>query len=105
MKIELANLTSALKSAMADHLENDGSLNCHNPCLYVSDPDAEVADVCYGSALETPGCVVLWDLTEGLGAWSPENGDDLDAIAAGAAESLLPGLRDSLNEKLEELSL
>ena len=102
MKIELATLTAAIQSAMADHLENDGSLNCHNPCLYVSDPDSEVADVCYGSALETPGCVVLWDLQEGLGAWAPESDDDLEAIAAGAAESLLPEFSDSLNEKLNE---
>jgi hypothetical protein len=104
MKIELTALAAAIKSAMQDYLDNDGSLGCHNPCLYVSDPDAGTADVCYGSALETPGCVVLWDLQEGLGNWTPEKGDDLDAISAGAADILLPDLQDSLDSKLEEMA-
>jgi hypothetical protein len=75
----MKTLTESILAALTDYSEN-GSLTPSNPAI-VRNGDGYY----YGSALH-PHDGMVWDLQEGLGSWTPEPGDDLQAVAEGAAE-------------------
>ena len=75
----MKTLAQAILAALTDYSEN-GKFTPINPAI-VRDGDGFY----YGSALH-PHDGMVWDLQEGLGAWTPEAGDDLEAIADFAAE-------------------
>lgn len=72
----MKTLTDAIKLALTDAVENNGLLTPSNPAIV-----RDGTGFYYGSALH-PNDGMVWDLQEGLGAWTPKPGDDLDAIAA-----------------------
>jgi hypothetical protein len=75
----MKTLAQAILAALTDYSEN-GKLTPSNPAI-VRDGDGYY----YGSALH-PHDGMVWDLQEGLDAWMPEPGDDLEAIADVVAE-------------------
>jgi hypothetical protein len=77
----MKTLIEAIESALRDYSEN-GELTPSNPAI-VRDGDGFQ----YNSALH-PHDGMVWDLQEGLGSWTPEVGDNIEAIAAGAAEMI-----------------
>lgn len=94
-------LQNAIKAAMADFLFNlenrdeGGSLTPINPAIV-----RDGTEYSYTSALH-PCDAVIWDLQEGLGAWEPKPGDDLDAMSAGAAEMIAQESSDLLRDGVE----
>ena len=77
----MKTLTESILAAMTDYSEN-GKLTPSNPAI-VRDGDGFY----YGSALH-PHDGMVWDLQVGLGAWTPEAGDNLESIAAAAAAAM-----------------
>lgn len=83
----MQTLTQSILAALTDYSEN-GKLTPSNPAI-VRDGEGFY----YGSALH-PHDGMVWDLQEGLGSWTPEPGDDLAAIASGAAEMVAEEMRN-----------
>jgi hypothetical protein len=78
----MKTLIESILAAMTDYSEN-GKLTPSNPAI-VRDGEGFY----YGSALH-PHDGTVWDLHEGLGAWTPAAGDDLESAAAAAAEMVV----------------
>jgi len=78
---KMKTLKEAILAALTDYSEN-GDLTPSNPAI-VRDGDGFE----YNSALH-PHDGMVWDLQEGLGSWTPEDGDDIESIAAGAAKMI-----------------
>ncbi len=72
----METLTQAIVAALTDSLKNDGRLTPSNPAIVRAGEGFY-----YGSALHGHAGMV-WDLQEGLGPWTPENGDDIESLAA-----------------------
>ena len=82
-------LTSALREAMENYLERGEYTRTMHPAIIAD----RYGGIRYGSALEGQVGEVLWDLkNDGLGWWTPEPGDNLDALADAAADAVLADL-------------
>ena len=78
----MKTLKDAIHEAMTDHVENEGRLTPSNPAIV---KDGMGYD--YGSALH-PHDGLVWDLSEGLGWWTPDSTVDIDFFAKCAAKML-----------------